>query len=275
MADTLDGKVALVTGGSRGIGRHIAAALRSAGAEVAITGRDRTTLDPTAAEIDCRPFVCDQRDEAAVRELARAVESELGPLDILVNNAASFLSRPVVSTTLAEWNDVLETNLTGVFLITRAFLPAMIEEGRGDIFLIGSMSGKKGDPNAAAYCASKFGLAGFAQSLLHEVRRNNIRVMILAPSAVDTGPQGREEGPGLYLHAADIATTVVDLARLPGRTLVRDIEMALLLTSLTSTPSSTTLSVAGSCPPASASSTPTSALRKVICSKRTPVAFAI
>ena len=218
----------MVTGGSRGIGTYIASALHASGATVGITGRHEGTLAAAAKAIGerCRSFVCDQRHADAVGELAAAVHAELGTVDILVNNAAALKSDPVGSMSLETWNEVIETNLTGVFLTTRAFLPGMLEKNRGDIFMISSMSGKKGDPGAAAYAASKFGVQGFSQALMHDVRRNNIRVMVLNPSSVNSAPdKGPKDGPGLHLHAADIASTVVHLAGLPGRTLIRDMDI--------------------------------------------------
>jgi len=224
----LDGKMAVVTGASRGIGNHIARALCAAGARVAITGRHRKTLETAARELGpaCAPYVCDQRDPKAIPAMAASIMNYMGVPDILVNNAGVFRGGPVVNMALEDWEDVIRTNLTGVFLTTQAFLPGMLERGRGDIFLISSMSGKKGDPGAAAYAASKFGLQGFAQALLYEVRKANIRVMVLNPSSVDSGEDtGPKEGSGLHLHAADLAATVVHLAALPRRTLVRDMDI--------------------------------------------------
>jgi 3-oxoacyl-[acyl-carrier protein] reductase len=152
--------------------------------------------------------------------------SEFGAPDILVNNAGTMTGGLAVETTLEQWSKVIDTNLTGVFLTTKAFLPGMIAKQRGDIFMISSMSGKKGDAGASAYAASKFGLQGFSQALNYEVRKHNIRVMVLNPSSVDTGPDdGPAHGPGLHLHAADLAATLVHFCRLPGRTLFRDTDI--------------------------------------------------
>ncbi|HOE97005.1 MAG TPA: SDR family oxidoreductase [Candidatus Sumerlaeota bacterium] len=224
----LDGKLAVVTGASRGIGRHIARALHAAGATVAITGRNAETLADAARRIGahCHPYVCDQRSETAVQTMAQQVLAERGTPDILVNNAGVGGGGPVESLSLAEWDRVIGTNLTGVFLTTRAFVPAMKARNRGDIFMISSMSGKKGDPGATAYAASKFGLQGFSQALTYEVRGHNIRVMVLNPSSVDTREnEGPEYGTGLHLHAADLAEMIVHLACLPGRTLFRDMDI--------------------------------------------------
>ncbi|MBI5093928.1 MAG: SDR family NAD(P)-dependent oxidoreductase [Candidatus Hydrogenedentes bacterium] len=226
--EDLNGTVAVVTGGSRGIGRHIAEALCKAGATVAITGRHKETLNAVEKELGaaCHGYVCDQRDPAAVRTMAERVQADWGAPDILVNNAGRMLGGRVADMPLAEWNEVIETNLTGVFLTTQAFLPGMMQRNRGDIFMISSMSGKKGDAGAAAYAASKFGLQGFSQALLYEVRKHNIRVMVLNPSSVNTSPDlGREFGEGEHLHAADLAAMIVHLARLPGRTLFRDMDV--------------------------------------------------
>lgn len=225
----LSGKVAVVTGASRGIGRFIAEALHVVGAKVAITGRDAGTLEGVAAEIgeNCFPFVCDQRDAEAIGVMAQRVNEELGAPDILVNNAGIMPGGvSVAELRIDQWNDTIATNLTGTFLVTQAFLPGMIERKGGDIFIMSSTSGKKGDPGWAAYSATKFGLQGFAQSLVQEVRSLNIRVCVLNPSTVNTDADvGSTEGAGLHIHAADVAATVVHLCGLPRRTMIRDMDI--------------------------------------------------
>jgi 3-oxoacyl-[acyl-carrier protein] reductase len=135
-------------------------------------------------------------------------------------------SKPVTELSLDLWNEVIGLNLTGVFLTTKAFLPAMIERNRGDIIMMSSMSGKKGDPGASVYDASKFGLQGFSQALMHEVRRHNIRVMVINPSRVDTSDTPSDTfGPGLTLHAQDLAETALHMVTLPGRAMIRDMDV--------------------------------------------------
>ena len=226
--ERLKGKVAVVTGGSRGIGRHIAMGLHQAGAFVAITGRNAETIGEAAERVGnhCRALVCDQRDPDAIRRMSETVIEDMGGPDILVNNAGVFRHGLVEKMSPESWHRVIDTNLTGVFLTTQAFLPSMLAKERADIFMISSMSGKKGDPGTAAYAASKFGLQGFSQSLMYEVRKHNIRVMVLNPSSTDTGDDdGPAYGSGVQLHAADIGSTIVHLACMPGRTMIRDMDV--------------------------------------------------
>jgi 3-oxoacyl-[acyl-carrier protein] reductase len=228
MERDLSNKLAVVTGGSRGIGKAISKTLCSAGAKVIITGRHRATLEEAAKELGNKVqwFCCDHSSPKSIEAFSMTVLNEHGVPNILINNAGCMKGSLVTETRLEDWNQVVDTNLTGVFLTTKAFLPGMIEKNSGDIIMISSMSGKKGDPGSAAYAASKFGLQGFSQSLMHEVRRNNIRVMVLNPSRVNTSNDtGPKMGPGLTLHANDIAETVLHLICLPARTMIRDMDI--------------------------------------------------
>ncbi|MBN1515547.1 SDR family NAD(P)-dependent oxidoreductase [Candidatus Sumerlaeota bacterium] len=227
--ENLNDQIALVTGANRGIGRYIAQALHDAGATVGITGRDKQKVQAAAAEIGerCTAFVCDHSDPQSIQSIAREVKSAIGDPDILVNNAGCMRGGRVADMDLDTWNEIIGTNLTGVFLATQAFLPGMIRKNRGDIFMISSMSGKKGDPGGSAYAASKFGLQGFSQALNYEVRGHNIRVMVLNPSQVSKNADSEQYDPSRkgYLHAIDIADTIVHLACLPARTLIRDMDI--------------------------------------------------
>lgn len=226
----LANQLVVVTGASRGIGFHTACAFHEVGARVVITGRDEKTLEQAAANVGsrCRYIVCDQQQPEQIEQLAHRLAADFGPPRVLVANAGGGFGahQDVVDLPLEKWRQTIDTNLTGTFLVCKHLLPAMMGAGRGDVFLISSMSGKKGDGGSAAYAASKFGLQGLAQSLNHEVRRRNIRVMVLNPSAVNTDvDSGELHGPGLRLHAADLGALMVHLAQLPGRTLVRDMDI--------------------------------------------------
>ncbi len=225
----LEGKVAVVTGGSRGLGYFIAKELALAGARTVVTGRHRETLAQMASRAGdgVAPEKCDHSEPASIELLAERIHREYGVPDILVNNAGLIpKGSPVTDIDLDVWNKTIATNLTGVFLTTQAFLPGMIERGSGEIIMIASTSGLRADAGSAVYNASKFGLRGFSEALAKEVRKANIRVNVICPSRIDLGdPPGMERGEGLTLHGADVASTVRHLVSLPGRTLVRELEI--------------------------------------------------
>jgi 3-oxoacyl-[acyl-carrier protein] reductase len=232
MNPPLTGQTALVTGGGTGIGREIALALGRAGVAVALGGRRREPLRAVARELDeigarALPLQADVRDPESVQHLVETAEKELGRLDILVNNAATFARGEVAELDPQAWNDVLATNLTGAFLVTRAVLPGMVRRKSGNIVFMSSTSGKRADARGSAYSASKFGMMGLAQSLLYEVRRHDIRVVVIAPSGIDTARQVPDSDivTGVRPHASDIAATVVHCLALPPRVLVREVEI--------------------------------------------------
>lgn len=224
----LEGKVAVVTGGNRGIGRGISEALHSEGATVVLTARDAAAATRAAGEIGARAtgLACDVRDEASVGRLFAEVEKRHGGCDVLVNNAGIGIFGPVADTQPDDWRAVIETNLNGVFYCCRAAIPQMKKRGGGYIFNVSSLAGKNAFPNGAAYNASKFGLNGFSEALMQEVRYDHIRVSYLMPGSVATEfGRGSTAKSGWALTPADVAAIVIDLLRSPAHALYSRVEM--------------------------------------------------
>ncbi|MBI5710824.1 MAG: SDR family oxidoreductase [Candidatus Eisenbacteria bacterium] len=224
----LDGKVAVVTGGNRGIGRGIVEALAAEGATVALTARRAADAERAADEVGGRTLglACDVRDDTRVQRLFRDVRERAGGLDILVNNAGIGLFAPVAETSPEDWRAVIETNLNGVFYCCREAIPLMRQRGGGYIFNISSLAGKNPFPNGAAYNASKFGLNGFSEALMMEVRYDGIRVSYLMPGSVATDfGRGARDKQDWALTPADVAEVVLDLLRSPARALYSRVEM--------------------------------------------------
>jgi len=187
----LSGIVALVTGGSRGIGRAIAIRLATLGASVAICGRDRAALENSAAELEklgsrWLPEVIDVTKADQIARLVSKTESELGPISILINNAGIGVFGPAHEKNEADWDRVLDTNLKGVFLMSRAVAPSMIRRGAGDIINIGSLAGKNTFAGGGIYCASKWGLMGLSGCMAEDLRGYGIRVSVICPGSVAT-----------------------------------------------------------------------------------------
>lgn len=192
---SLKGRVALVTGGSSGLGRATALALSAAGAHVAVLGRSQSDLDETIEQLggdahgDGPKALAVPIDLADVDAIAHALESirrELGPVNILINSAGTDVPGSVEELDVAGWDRVMDVNLRAVFLLSRAVFPDMREAGGGTIINIGSVAGRRGWANASAYCASKFALTGLTQVLAAEGRALRIRACLLYPGAMDT-----------------------------------------------------------------------------------------
>ena len=187
----LTGRVAVVTGASRGLGKAMAIALASAGVRVAVVSRNQDQLNAVAGEIlnsggDATGFPADIGDESQVLRLERDVVAWAGRVNILVNNAGTVLRKSIVESTLAEWNNVIQTNLTSAFLMCRSFVPHMKGRGYGRIINIASLMAHRSLPGRTAYSASKAGLLGFTRALALELADEGITVVSVSPGVFAT-----------------------------------------------------------------------------------------
>ncbi len=210
----LQGKVALVTGGSRGIGKAIAEKLASLGAAVSICARNAERLQQVREELRTRgersaSFVADVTQSGDVEKLVRETEEQLGPIDILVNNAGIGMFGPVHEKSEEDWDRAMNTNLKSVFLMSRAVAPGMIARKSGEIVNISSLAGKNTFAGGGIYCTSKWGLMGLSRCMAEDLRVHGIRVTTICPGSVATEFAGR--GPKdveKVLSAEDVAHAV-------------------------------------------------------------------
>lgn len=188
MTIELEGKVALVTGASRGIGRDIAARFVEAGAKVALVARHRDALQDTASDLGDKafPFVADVADSESIRETVSAVEQDIGPIDILVNNAGVTRDGVLVRVSEEDWDRVLDTNLKGAFNTTKVVARGMMKRRWGRVINITSVVGVIGNRGQVNYAASKAGLIGFTKSIAKELASRNILANAIAPGYMDT-----------------------------------------------------------------------------------------
>jgi NAD(P)-dependent dehydrogenase (short-subunit alcohol dehydrogenase family) len=229
----LEGKTAVVTGGTKGIGRAIAASLVNAGVNVSFSARHEREIERAAAELNeagngrAAGFFCDVRDEAQVKAFFAQTVEQFGGVDILVNNAGIGMFGTVESMTADDFRAVIETNLCGVFYCCHEAIPLLKQRGGGYIINISSLAGTNAHPRMAAYNASKFGLNGFSEALMQEVRHDNIKVSYIMPGSVNTEFGGDEpsDEKSWQLQPADVAKTVMDLLSYPDRALASRIEL--------------------------------------------------
>jgi 3-oxoacyl-[acyl-carrier protein] reductase len=225
----LEGSKALITGGSEGIGRGIAAALTAKGCDVTITGRHLETLRAAADALGCQWFQGDVGVEAdAVRCVAEFVERH-GRLDILVNNAGFGRFAPLVEMALADLEAVYRTNVFGAFLMAREAAKHFIRQGAGNLVNISSTSGLKGGAGSTAYASSKFALRGMTECWRDELRRHNVRVLLVNPSEVQTGffaKVGRTQEPSpKKLRPEEIAAAIVGVLEIDDRGFVPELSV--------------------------------------------------
>jgi NAD(P)-dependent dehydrogenase (short-subunit alcohol dehydrogenase family) len=229
----LSGGGAIVTGAGRGVGRSIALALAGVGLDVALVARSREELERVAQQIQAAggraiATPADVTDEQQVEAAVAAAVAAFGRLDVLVNNAGIGLYGPIKSYSLADWQRTLATNLTGPFLMSRAVLPHLEQQGGGYIIAIGSGASLQGYGNLAAYAASKFGLRGFMQSLAQEAP--NVKVCTILPGSVmtDFGPRSTAEKTASgqkYLAPEDVAQAVLFLLSQSERAWTQEMQL--------------------------------------------------
>jgi NAD(P)-dependent dehydrogenase (short-subunit alcohol dehydrogenase family) len=228
----LKGKIALITGATQGIGLAIARALANQQCNVTICGRNESRLSKVADELSEQKIrvlalKCDVRDEQSVTKAISAIRKKFGSIDILVNNAGiAHASRPVSQLSPRDWNDVIATNLTGIFLVTHAALPLM---KRSSVIANNlSIAAKRVFPGSAAYNASKHGALGFTNTLREELRQQGIRVIALLPGATDTAiwdtlwPSAPRKK---MISPESVAQALVDALKLPGNTAMEQMEI--------------------------------------------------
>jgi NAD(P)-dependent dehydrogenase (short-subunit alcohol dehydrogenase family) len=230
--DSLSNKIAIVTGGSRGIGLAVARALLAEGLRVCITGRRagdleaaRQNLESSAGALET--FAADVRRYADMEGVVAGTVSKFGGLDILVNNAGVGVFATVADMSPQQWSDVLDTNLTGVYNACHAALPVLRQRGGGAIVNISSLAGANPFAGGAAYCASKSGLNAFSEALMQEVRYDNIRVSYVMPGSVATKFTADDESRGAEWKLApeDVAEVVVNLLKQHPRSLSSRVEL--------------------------------------------------
>ena len=237
MTTELKGKVAVVTGGTRGIGRNITEALLAEGVHIFICGRDASALKTALEQLGQNNggrervdgVVADVSRYNDCRKLIQAAAQRFGGIDILVNNAGIGTFKPVDQLSPEEWDATIGTNLSGAFYCCREAIPLLRQRGGGYIFNISSLAGVNAFAGGGAYNASKFGLNGFSEAMMQDVRHDGIRVSYIMPGSVATDfasiPGGSQAKSTWKLTGEDIAKALIDLYKFPVRALASRIEM--------------------------------------------------
>ncbi len=227
---TLKGKTALITGAGRGIGRATAIALAKEGVNIGLLGRTIENLEKAADElsqydVNVSAAAADVADLEAVTHAVEHIKSDLGSMDILINNAGIAKFGGFLELSPEEWESIIQVNLMGVYNVTRTVLPEMIEQKSGDIINIASTAGQKGAPVTSAYSASKFAVLGLTESLMLEVRKHNIRVSALTPSTVATDlaieTNLTDGNPEKVMQPEDLAELIVAQLKLNPRVFIK------------------------------------------------------
>ncbi|AUC75218.1 3-ketoacyl-ACP reductase [Olleya sp. Bg11-27] len=227
----LKNKKAIITGGGRGLGKATAIAFAKEGIDVAITGRNEAVLKATVAEL--RVFgvnaiysVFDVSNYEEVKSSIKTIVETLGTVDILVNNAGIAAFGTFNDMEVSQWSQIIQTNVMGMYYVTKEVLPHLINKNEGDIINVSSTAGLSGNASTSAYSASKFAVIGLSESLMKEVRKNNIRVCTLTPStiasdmSIDLGIANKDSEDSV-LQPEDFAELVVAGLKLPRRAMLK------------------------------------------------------
>ncbi len=226
----LKNSVAIITGASKGIGRAAALALSKEGVNVVLAARSSELLSMVQKEIadaggKAISISTDVTSENSVQNLIMETEKRFGTIDILINNAGVGIFSNVVDLKLQEYEAMMDVNLKGVFLCSRAVLPAMMKQQKGEIINIASLAGKNSFAGGAVYSATKWGLIGFSRSLMLEVREHNIRVVTISPGSVNTHFADKEKNESQIIQPEDVAETVIFALTMPNRVNVSEIDI--------------------------------------------------
>ncbi|WP_223068503.1 3-ketoacyl-ACP reductase [Paenibacillus caui] len=228
---TLKGKTAIITGAGKGIGRAVAQALAAEGVNLGLIARTAKDLKQLQEELSgtygvkIASSVSDISDRHQAEAAVASLQTELGAIDILINNAGILKLGKLVDMDPEDWEKIVQVNLMGTYYVTRAALPAMLQQNSGDIINVSSTAGERGFATGSAYCASKFAVLGLTEALMQEVRKSNIRVTALTPSTVNTPlaagaglPIGDEDR---MMQPEDVAQLIVAGLKLPSRVILK------------------------------------------------------
>jgi 3-oxoacyl-[acyl-carrier protein] reductase len=226
-------KIAIVTGASKGIGKAIALALARQGAALAISARSKDELERTAAEIrqngvKCLAFAGDMSKEDDIKRFVQSSIREYGSVHILINNAGMGYFKPVYELSTAEWDEMFNLNVRGLYITTRECLPHLRQSGESVIVNVASLAGKNFFVNGAGYAASKHAVLGFSRCLMLEERNNGIRVLAICPGSVDTSFSSRDDSDPKrqkILRPEDVADSILQMIQLPQRAMISEIDI--------------------------------------------------
>ena len=229
--NNLKNKKAIITGGGRGLGRATAIAFAKEGIDIAITGRNEAVLKETVSELEAFGVeviysVFDVGNYEDVKKGIQSIIKTFGSIDILVNNAGIAAFGTFNEMEVSQWSQIIQTNLMGMYYVTKEVLPYLISQNEGEIINVSSTAGLNGNANISAYSASKFAVIGMSESLMKEVRKNNIRVCTLTPSTIESDMSielgiANKDSHDSVLQPEDFAELIVAGLKLPRRAMLK------------------------------------------------------